>query len=176
MGSNRTIHFYRLQPQTGQRIRYRMELDQRNTVISETVADEPRARTELPGRSIVEDVPRDSAVAQARSAHLAALASRGIQFDVKEDGSISLKHVPPLEQSIQSFYIEGVPCFFEGCEELRKEWAEFLSANGGDDPDCPDCVKGQLMEQFRPRIEPLISRHLNENPPSQIRQLPGSGD
>jgi hypothetical protein len=170
--SSRVIHFYRIQPGSGQRLRYRMELDGSNTVISEALVSEPRSRSELPDRRALrvhvasEEVP---AVHTARSAHLAQLASRGMQFNVSPEGTIELLSVPPLEQAIHKFFIEAVPCWFDGCEQLRQDWAEFLSINGGEEPDCPDCVKGQLMEQFRDRIEPLITRHLHGSPTQSIR-------
>jgi hypothetical protein len=160
----RAIHFYRLQPGTGRRLRYRMELDADNTVISETIVSEPRTKSELPDKRpmALHATAEDTAPLQAaKAAHLAQLAKRGMQFNVSPDGSIELLSVPILEQEINKFYIEAVPCWFDGCEQLRQEWSEFLHLNGGDEPNCPDCVKGQLMEQFRERIEPLITRHLN---------------
>ena len=173
--SGRVIHFYRRDPAFNRKIRYRMELDEHNVVISETAVEQPPARSEVPGGAAA-FVPSLQGDDGRGSSHLAKMASRGIQFAPNDSGGVDLLYVPPLEQSVHSFFIPDVPCFFEGCAQLRAEWAQFLEANGGTDPDCPDCVKGQLMEQFRPRVEPLVKKHLDENPPTHVSRLPGSRD
>ena len=144
-----------------------MELDARtNVVISEKVASEPGVHSEVPDSRAtrVYDPAVDPQLALAQSAHLARLRERGMEFRVGAEGQIDLGYMPPIEPALIRFFTAVHPCFFPECEELRKQWNEFLTLNGADSSECPDCMLGQLMQQFRPRVIPSLQAHINANP------------
>lgn len=48
-------------------------------------------------------------------------------------------------QTVAKFHDLSVPCFFEGCEQLRAELARQLEEAGA---DCSDCDRNRIMTQF----------------------------
>jgi len=52
---------------------------------------------------------------------------------------------PDARQVATKFHDLSVPCFFEGCEQLRAELARQLEEAG---VDCSDCDRNRIMTQF----------------------------
>lgn len=105
------------------------------------------------------------------------LERRGIDYEMKSvpvtdengnvvrdaDGSIRyhntiiIKKVPESEAEVNRFFSLTYPCWFGGCEELRKEYKEALAKEGKD--DCTDCQKGAIMRMFESRVRQAINAH-----------------
>lgn len=49
-------------------------------------------------------------------------------------------------RDIKRFHNENEPCFFPGCEDLRRQMREAIEEAGG--VDCPGCTKNQIMAQY----------------------------
>lgn len=108
---------------------------------------------------------------------MANLAARGIGYEIVKDpvldkdgnqlkdssgnpvysNRIIIKSVPPEEAELNRFYTLQIPCWFGGCEELRKEYKEALDkASKGPDGTCTDCEKGAIMRMFADRVKLAI--------------------
>jgi hypothetical protein len=108
---------------------------------------------------------------------MANLAARGIGYEIVKDpvldkdgnqlkdssgnpvfsNRIIIKSVPPEEAELNRFYTLQIPCWFDGCEELRKEYKEALDKAGkGPDGTCTDCEKGAIMRMFADRVKLAI--------------------
>jgi hypothetical protein len=108
---------------------------------------------------------------------MANLAARGIGYEIVKDpvldkdgnqlkdssgnpvfsNRIIIKSVPPEEAELNRFYTLQIPCWFGGCEELRKEYKEALDKAGkGPDGTCTDCEKGAIMRMFADRVKLAI--------------------
>jgi hypothetical protein len=133
----RTLFYYRIQH--GRRVRWKLVLDQQNTLIDEGPADD--TRSQLPVAQLKESDPRGTA-------YLSEMTRRGNVLSV-DDGTVHIHRAPELELHVARFFTESTPCFFPGCQELRQRWLEFLAPNMDPDGTCPDCVMGALMNQFR---------------------------
>lgn len=109
---------------------------------------------------------------------IANLTARGIGYEiVKEpvldsDGNqlkdshgnpvthnrIIIKSIPPEEAELNRFYTLQIPCWFDGCEELRKEYQAEIDKAGAKKADgtCTDCEKGAIMRMFADRVKLAI--------------------
>ena len=52
-------------------------------------------------------------------------------------------------------FIDSIPCFYDGCAELRAEYKARLAA----EKKCPPCKQGQIIRELLPRAEALIKLH-----------------
>ncbi len=133
------FHYYR--SMGGRRVRYRFTLTDTNDFVSDVPANDTQ---DNPGQPTVP------------AANTALLDQRGISYDIRTDGTIVVTNVPQLEHAIARFFTETSPCFFPGCEQFRNEWKAMLPKDS--DEPCTDCEMGQLMNQFRARLEaPLLA-------------------
>lgn len=113
---------------------------------------------------------------------IANLAARGIGYEIVkdpilgEDGNpvldsngnpvtrnrIIIKSIPPEEAELNRFYTLQIPCWFNGCEELRAEYNDALKKAGkGDASTCTDCEKGAIMRMFADRVKLAIKNSKN---------------
>lgn len=120
-----------------------------------------------------------------KSKTLANLNSRGIGYEIIQEAvldasgqpvydkkgnpitkdRIVIKSIPASEAELNRFYSLDIPCWFNGCEELRKEYkAELDKANP---TGCTDCQKGAIMRLFEDRIRLAIknSKHAQQTTP-----------
>lgn len=66
-------------------------------------------------------------------------------------GQMSVAEMEPYK-----FFGEG-PCFFEGCEELRKQyWKEYGELE--EDPKCTDCMKSGLTKVYLEKVLEVLGR------------------
>ena len=127
-----------------------LTVDENDVIISETPGHKldpftPHTRP----KPAVKAVPQDAkSVIDAREARMVA---QGIGFR-REGNSLIIESVPPKFQKIMTFF-SGAPCWFEGCEAVRKEYEAELAAMG---EDCPDCQKGSLIRKYTDRISEIL--------------------
>lgn len=75
---------------------------------------------------------------------------------------IVIKSIPPDEAELNKFYTLQIPCWFNGCEELRDEYKKALvKAGKGDAGSCTDCEKGAIMRMFAERVKLAIKNSKN---------------
>lgn len=143
----RTLFYFRLDPASGARVRYELKLDE--TLLC--VSDAP--------------VTEDAVMAHPNNAALAAqlddLTRRGVQF-VLENGAVRIIRVPNKEQIIMSFFAPNAPCPYPGCEGLRAEYNKAIADLEKDGP-CDDCDKGQVVREFRERVEKLYAKSISNS-------------
>jgi len=66
-------------------------------------------------------------------------------------GQLSAEEAEPYK-----FFGEG-PCFFEGCEELRKQyWKEYDAIE--EDPNCTDCMKAPLTRVYLEKVMAILAQ------------------
>lgn len=98
---------------------------------------------------------------EAQEAQEAELTRRGITYTRLDDGGILISKIPKEVQEVHSFFQLNKPCWFDGCEDLRKEYIQQTQKyNSG--PECKTCERGQIMRQFIPRIEQALQRYNND--------------
>ena len=148
--NTRTLYYYRLEK--GVRVRYKLVLDALNTRIMDVPADVPLSAT-------MYETTEDPALRARQAAHMAPLEQSGTRIVTTATGATHIESASDLDVMIARFYA-GSPCWFDGCETLRAAWQEFVQANTEPGHACTDCEKGQLMRQFRPRLEPAIRKLL----------------
>ena len=78
----------------------------------------------------------------------------------QQSSTKTITHVDPKEAEIFKFFSEATPCWFSGCEELRKEYFTELANLG---PNCPACQKGSIIRKYKPKVEELINKHNETN-------------
>ena len=71
-----------------------------------------------------------------------------------------ISSVSEKEQEVFRFFSSHSPCWFAGCEELRKDYVSELARLG---PECPSCQKGSVIKQFKPKVEALLEKHYATN-------------
>lgn len=147
----RALHYYRMIG--GRRVRYKMVLDETNTLISDEQANKVKVGIEPPKETDDEDLR------SKKSAQLAMLRNRGFEMKMDTVGGIEITSAPQLEIEMARFYTSA-PCFFEGCEELRAAFEKIKEGAMDEQGECSDCTLGQLMNQFRPQLEPVIQKHI----------------
>jgi len=135
-----------------------MVLDKSNVFVSDGPADADLPKAEIPTIKVAqgENVSDEKRAAQA--AQVKYLRDHGYTFDVSPEGEVRITSVPKVEQEVMRFFASDSDCWFPECEQLRKEWESFVSANGG--ADCTDCERGKLIRQFRVRLDPIIKKFL----------------
>lgn len=75
---------------------------------------------------------------------------------------IVIKSIPSDEAELNKFYTLQIPCWFNGCEELREEYKKALTkAGNGDAGTCTDCEKGAIMRMFAERVKLAIKNSKN---------------
>ena len=84
------------------------------------------------------------------------LLNRGVTFHKDEQGRTIIDSIPAREQEIISFFSLTKPCWFTGCEELRRQYQLEYEALGG--IDCPSCDHGALIRKFMPQVDALLPR------------------
>lgn len=63
-------------------------------------------------------------------------------------------HIPEIEKEATKLFIDSYDCWFDGCEELRKQYKEELAAISKE--SCPPCKKGQIWRKYiRKTVEAL---------------------
>lgn len=109
---------------------------------------------------------------------IANLTSRGIGYEIVKDpvldsegkqvldahghpvynNRIVIKSIPPEEAELNRFYTLQIPCWFNGCEELRQEYTAELAKAGAkkEGGTCTDCEKGAIMRMFADRVKLAI--------------------
>lgn len=123
---NRRIYLFRMED--GKKVRYRFELD---------------------GQMVIQE--------EVREGEDTVPVKRGpVQTNIEKrpDGTKVITSVSKEDQEILKFFVDSVPCWFEGCEELRKEWNEAVAKAGGE--KCVGCARGRIMRQFNPRVRELL--------------------
>ena len=128
----RTIRFKRPRPD-GTLQHVALTLDDDNCFVSEVAESE-----------------RDAMV--AAHPHIKDMVEHGVVFE-QQGNALLIKDIPDLEREVIRFFSTGRPCWFEGCEQLRKELAETRASK-----KCPKC-EGTLIRQFMPRVREAIVKH-----------------
>jgi hypothetical protein len=72
-------------------------------------------------------------------------AEMGIESKTGPNGENIITGFNPVMLQTMKFFKPEEPCFFEGCDELRKQHAEELNKKGD---DCPTCVKSELQRKY----------------------------
>lgn len=121
----RNLYLFRME--NGKKVRYRFELDDQMVIVNEVKDAEDKLPPNL---------------------------SRKTNVVVKEDGRKVITSVSQEDQEILKFFVDSIPCWFEGCEELRKEWNEEVKKAGGE--KCVGCARGRIMRKFNPRVRALL--------------------
>lgn len=110
---------------------------------------------------------------RATQMQLADFRARGIRYTIR-DGRPHIVSVPPVELAINRFYNLREPCFFEGCEALRKQWVQFEEHAKSEDPGCDTrCADGKVKRQFSERLRPILLRLKNGNS-RETEKIPAS--
>lgn len=73
-------------------------------------------------------------------------AMPGITLVPNDDGSMT-PVVTEKAQRDMHFFLEGQPCWFQGCEELMRSYHKEI-ADALADPDCPSCYQGVIMRKY----------------------------
>jgi len=118
--------------------------------------------------------PREEALLpKVTQMQLADFRARGIRYTIR-DGRPHIVSVPQVELDINRFYNLNEPCFFEGCEGLRKQWIQFSDQAQEQDPGCDvKCASGKVKRQFSERLRPLLLK-LSHGNPRQVEKIPAS--
>lgn len=116
----RNLYMFRME--NGKKVRYRFELDDQMVIQREVKEKE-------------ENNP---------------VFARETRIDTRKDGTKVVKSVSREDQEVLKFFVETIPCWFEGCEDLRKEWADIIKKAGGE--SCVGCARGREMRKFKPKV------------------------
>lgn len=65
-----------------------------------------------------------------------------------------IKNVSEQDKEIFKFFSSYQPCWFEGCEEMKKNYQADLDTNGGE--SCPSCTRGQIIRRYVPLIKKAL--------------------
>ena len=84
-------------------------------------------------------------------AHAKFMRNAGVSIDSK--GSVT-SALPPAVQDAFKFFTDE-PCWFDGCEDLRKELLE----KHGDGASCKGCARGSVIRSMIPRVHAAILKH-----------------
>ena len=68
-------------------------------------------------------------------------------IEVRSDGA------PRKTKMIMQFFNDSVPCYFAGCEEVRREYKEELKNLG---EGCRECDKGEVMRSYMGKLQKLL--------------------
>lgn len=123
----KTLYLYRMH--NGQRVRVTFELDEQMTILKETIS------SPTPITPPTLDPQHE------------ALRQRGVIVE----GNL-ITHIPDKEQQLFRFFGKETPCWFDGCEELRAQYAAEI-ANLGD--TCPTCMQGAIIRKYRDKVEEM---------------------
>lgn len=82
--------------------------------------------------------------------HLKDMMSHGVKFTQKGN-AILIESMPDAEREAMRFFSLQYPCWFEGCEELRREFVEARESK-----NCNRC-EGTLIRSFLPRVREKIA-------------------
>jgi len=74
----------------------------------------------------------------------------GLQKALDAAGNTTITADPSVQKQFK-FFSKETPCWFEGCEELRKEYYHELETME-QDPNCSNCAKGKLVNKFLLRV------------------------
>lgn len=132
----KTLYYYRMQH--GRKVRWKLVLDRSNVLVEEGPADELQSGLPL---LVPQGDPREAAL-------IHDLTMRGHTVATRDDVTY-IDRVPEFELHVARFFTDSTPCFFPGCNELRMKWQAFVAPHRNDQGECPDCVLGGLMNQFR---------------------------
>jgi hypothetical protein len=91
---------------------------------------------------------------------LAFLDARGIKHHKDEQGRVIIDSISSREQKIMTFFSDLTPCWFDGCEELRKEYKEDYAKIGG--ANCKACTHGALIRKYMEKVDATMGE-LNKN-------------
>ena len=90
-------------------------------------------------------------VPDSAQSHVSEMRARGVEMHM-ENGRTVITSMPQIEQDVYKFFT-ATPCWFEGCEDLKKSYNEQLTDLGD---DCRNCDKGALMRKMIPHIRKAL--------------------
>jgi hypothetical protein len=67
-------------------------------------------------------------------------------------GKLVVSSISDTDRRILGFFSPSTPCWFQGCEELRKQ---YQVEEGALDANCPDCQKGAIIRKY----QDLVKKH-----------------
>lgn len=73
---------------------------------------------------------------------------------VNFDSANNLSPQKNSEVSPYAFFSEHTPCWFSGCEELRKQYKNEIKNLGA---SCPSCEKGKLNRKYLELVKKCLS-------------------
>lgn len=56
-------------------------------------------------------------------------------------------HIPEIEKQALKVFVDSVPCWFDGCQELRNKYKQELKENSIDE-GCSSCKKGPIIRKY----------------------------
>jgi hypothetical protein len=68
-------------------------------------------------------------------------------------GGRVITSVSPQDRLILGFFVESTPCWFDGCETLRKAYLSEVSKLGS---NCPACQKGAIIRKYQALVNKAI--------------------
>lgn len=77
----------------------------------------------------------------------------GIETQQGPNGELIVVKYNNALLQIMKFFKPDEPCFFEGCEDLRRQHALELAEKGA---DCPDCQKSELQRKYMVLVKRAI--------------------
>jgi hypothetical protein len=80
---------------------------------------------------------------------------------IEKDGPTTIiKSIPASEQELFKFFTD-TPCWFAGCEDLRKAYEAEIEDAGGE--SCTGCQKGAITRKYVPQVRALLKTHYKDN-------------
>lgn len=74
-----------------------------------------------------------------------------------------LANSDPLAVQALKFFLVDEPCFFLGCEELRKQWQADVAALP---ENCPACAESDLQRRYTNKIRDILAASHTSRPPA----------
>ena len=71
---------------------------------------------------------------------------------VKRGNDFVVTNVTQSDMQLYRLFSKTAPCWFEGCEELRREYFEEKEKL---ESDCPPCGRGALIRKYLARMQEL---------------------
>lgn len=120
--------------------------------------------------TVVSEIPQD--VPLHIKKQLVQYAKRGIRVDYDPvTNAIHVRSLSDLEKDVSKFLTNSVPCWFDGCAELRKELNQAIkkeveaakSRTAKKGLACSSCdqrrAKNNVVTKYRPRIIAALRQH-----------------
>jgi hypothetical protein len=140
-----TIRYFRKMA-NGERAPFVLTFDEKMTLVSD-VPDAEAIQAKIRPVQQISATAQATMRGQQQKAREDYLRSQGIDFDYSADGALIIKNVSDQFARKVQLFNPDIPCWFEGCQQLRDSFFTELADLNIDGCD-PDCAKGKLQRKY----------------------------